>query len=102
MSEKWPDDRLDELNKRVLGLETMRDIVTEMRVEQKAMKIKLEDGLEKLGDGVGKLTEKLGQVVDEPLIRQRDFRRTVWQGCIAAATGGVIVFFATLIANNLH
>jgi hypothetical protein len=96
--DKWSDDRLDEMNRRVINLETLQSIVTEMRVEQREMKITLE----KVGDGVGKLSDKLGQVVDEPLVRQRDSRAAIRQAAFAALVGGVIVFVATLLGNGLH
>jgi hypothetical protein len=96
-TDRWSDDRLDEMNRRLINVENVDRQVAVIQTEQASMKL----GLSRVEDGLGKLTDKLGQVVDEPLVRARDFRQQVKQGVIAAVAGGTIVFLATLIAGAL-
>jgi hypothetical protein len=96
--DRWSDDRLDELNRRLINVENVATTVAVLQSESVEMK----RGLGRVESAVTMLTDKLGQVVDEPLLRARDFRKQVLQGVIAALAGGVVVFIATLLAGVVH
>lgn len=97
-TERWSDDRLDELNRRVIGVEGVKESVAVMKNDMASVK----RGQDRIENAVGKLSTKLGEVVDEPLVRARDFRRQILQGALAAACGGVIVVLITLALGALH
>lgn len=96
--DRWSDDRLDELARRMTSVESLATTVAVIQTEQASMKL----GLGRVETAVTTLSDRLGQVVDEPLVRARDFRKQALQGVIAAIAGGVVVFIATLVAGAVH
>jgi hypothetical protein len=98
MGDKWPDERLDDLYQRLVKVEAMTTDVAVLKNDVSAMK----RTLGRVETGIESLSKKLGQVVDEPLVRARDFRKQVLQGVIAALAGGIVVFGATLLAGAVH
>lgn len=98
VSDRWPDDRLDEMNRRLINVEGMSTTVAVVKTRLDG----LEDNVSKANQGIERLSDKLNAVVDEPMVRGRDFRRQVLQGALAAGFGGSVVFIASLIAGQVH
>jgi hypothetical protein len=95
---RWSDDRLDELNRRLVKVE---DVTTDVAVLKNRVG-QMQQSLGRVETGIESLAAKLGQVVDEPLVRARDFRKQVLQGGIIALVSGGCVFIATVLAGFVH
>lgn len=97
-ADKWPDERIDDLYQRLIKVEAMTTDVAVLKNDVTAMK----RTLGRVETGIEGLSAKLGQVVDEPLVRARDFRKQVLQGGVIAVVSGGCVFIATVLAGLVH
>jgi hypothetical protein len=94
----WNDARLDDMYRRLVKVE---DVTTDVAVLKNDVG-QMRRSLGRVEAGVADLSTKLGQVVDEPLVRARDFRKQVLQGGIIALVSGGCVFAATVLAGLVH
>jgi|ERR1700684_183599 len=94
----WNDARLDDMYRRLVKVE---DVTTDVAVLKNDVG-QMKRSLGRVETGIEGLSAKLGQVVDEPLVRARDFRKQVLQGGIIAIVSGGCVFIATVLAGLVH
>ncbi len=96
MAERWSDDRLDDLSRRISGAEGVMSDVAVMKSEMN----RLVRELDRNTKATEHVADQLEQSKLEPFTRARALRNAVLIAVVAACVSGAFVLLATLVAKS--
>jgi hypothetical protein len=96
--DRWNDDRLDDLHRRVINVESAIQTVAVLSEKVGV----LERGQKALAAKQEGFDEKLDKVVEEPLVTKRAFWRQVSVGGLIAAVTCLGTIGGTVLVGGLH
>ena len=96
--DKWNDERLDELNRRVREVErNIADLPT-VKAEMRTLTRELSHTKE----AVKSLDDKLDESILEPLKKTKEFQNRLMIAILAAVAGGVVTVISALVGGGIH
>jgi hypothetical protein len=95
---RWTDDRLDDMKRRLDGMEPTVNGVGELRIEMR----QLARELEVTNRSLGKFSEQFEEAQKEPITRVRNFYSQVAVAVVAATVGGGLAILGAVVAAGAH
>lgn len=96
---EWNDGRLNDLSKRVEGIDRRLEPVLTLVAAQSVKLDTLTDDFKDVKSGIGDIHTELKEMRGDPIKDKRTRRQMLTSATVSAAVGGIFVIIATLLSG---